>query len=29
MGQARQAGTPPAVRLPPELLERIDRCAAC
>jgi Arc/MetJ-type ribon-helix-helix transcriptional regulator len=28
MAKARGAGTPQAVRLPPELLERIDRYAA-
>ena len=28
MTQARSAGTPQAIRLPPELLERIDRYAA-
>jgi antitoxin component of MazEF toxin-antitoxin module len=28
MSQSRGAGTPQAVRLPPELLERIDRYAA-
>lgn len=28
MAQSRGAGTPQAIRLPPELLERIDRYAA-